>query len=102
MRNDSRIRSGEALFVRFCPTLRLSANRNARGVVAGPDPAVLSVARRWIAEIFFFEARQLVGLDGVSRLFHIDAEELGGIQAENLIFDGVGQLGVLEFVTQLV
>src|SRR4051812_14972426 len=67
-----------------------------------PHPAVLRVAGCWILAILLAQLRQLVGLDRLPAGRGIDAEQPGRVQSQDLVLDGVGQLGVLVFLHQLV
>ena len=80
------------------PTL-VGASRPHRhrrlAAVVDPDPAVLRVARRRVLAVLLAQLRQLVGLDRLPLRLRVDAEQLGGVQAEDLVLDLVGQLRVL-------
>src|SRR5262245_14977528 len=69
--------------------------------VIQPDPAVLGVGRRGIFLVLLFEQRKFVGLDRFAGRFDVDAEQFGRVQAEDLVLDGVGQVGVLVLLHQL-
>ena len=52
--------------------------------------------------IFLLKLGQLVGLDRFPLRFRVDAEQLGDVEAENLIFDRISQRRILVFLHQLL
>src|SRR5713101_7795160 len=80
----------------------LRTDRHRRLLFTDPHPAVLRVARRRVLLILRADLRQLVRLDLLALRRGVDAEQAGGVQAENLILDRVGQRRILVLVHQLL
>src|SRR5436190_1052695 len=70
--------------------------------VVHPYPAILSVAGSRVLAILFADLRQAVGADGVAAGLDVNAEQAGGVQAEDLILDLIVQGGVFELVHELL
>src|SRR5579875_659762 len=66
--------------------------------ILDPHPTVLRVARRRVLLILLAQLGELVGLDRLAFCFDVDAEQLGRVEAEDLVFDVVGQFGVAIFL----
>src|SRR5579884_4084990 len=72
------------------PELRIAHRYGRLAAVLDPHPPVLRVARRRMLPILFAQLRELVGLDRLPLRLDIDAEQLGRVEAENLVLDVVG------------
>src|SRR5262249_26818462 len=83
------------------PGLRPHRRRRVPAVV-DPDPAVLRVAPRGGVIPTLAELAELVRLDGVPRRLRVDAEELRGVQAQDLVLDLGRELGIFELLDQSV
>src|SRR5437868_14099068 len=87
---------------RFNPTLYVPHRHRRLLSIRHPHPAVLCIARARILTVLLANPRQPIGLDGVAARLDVDAEEAGGVEAEDLVLDLVVQGSVLELVHELV
>src|SRR5262245_50273369 len=76
------------------------AHGNGRllAVLLYPHPAVLRVRGRRMLPIFLAQLAQLVRLDRLPLGLRINGEELGRVEAEDLVLDRIGQVRVLVLV----